>query len=178
MSNSSQSNNEPRPDFIRHVTEMPSSGFCYPGDTEQMSVGSPLSRPLGLKRLGIHHELLEPGVRTSWPHAEEQEEEFIFVLEGTPDVWVDGELYRLKPEDCVAFAPGTGIAHTFINNTEAPVRLLVVGEYIPGNRIYYPFHPTGWAGMVPKKGWSDVPKRPLGPHDGMSDKKRGDAAQE
>ncbi|WNG18813.1 cupin domain-containing protein [Cystobacter fuscus] len=161
-----------RPSFIRNYSELPAEAGCYPGETELMSVGTPLSRPLGLSRLGIHHELVPPGTRTSWPHAEELEEEFVFVLEGHPDVWLDGELHRAGPGDAIAFTPGTGIAHTLINNTDQPVRLLVIGESLKGNRIYYPLRPEGFPGMRPERHWSDAPKHPLGPHDGLPDASR------
>jgi uncharacterized cupin superfamily protein len=72
----------------------------------------------------VHYEILPPGRRTSFPHAEHDEEELIFVLEGTPDVWIDGEMFRLTEGDAVGFPSGTGIAHTFINDTEIDVRLL------------------------------------------------------
>lgn len=91
-----------------------------------MSIGASIGCLLGLVRIGIHHERLPPGRRTSYPHAESAEEEFVYVLEGTPDVWIDGTLLRLAPGDAVAFPGGTGICHTVLNNTE--VRLLVVGE--------------------------------------------------
>ena len=155
-----------RPSFIRNVHELAAEPGVYPGDTEVLSTGTPLSRPLGLTRLGIHHELLPPGTRTSWPHAEELEEEFIYVLEGHPHVWLNGELEALKPGDCVAFVPGTGIAHTFLNNSDQPVRLIVVGERMPESRIFYPFHPKGFEGLKPELVWPDVPRHPLGPHDG------------
>lgn len=90
-----------------------------------MCIGAPFGRHFGLTRLGIHHERLLPGRRTSYPHAESAEEEFVYVIEGAPDVWLDGELYRLGPGDAVGFPAGTGIAHTFLNNTEEDVRLLV-----------------------------------------------------
>src|ERR1700677_57985 len=85
-----------RPDFIRHWTELEDADDNhYPGDTELMAIGAPLARKLGLTRIGIHHNRLPPGRRTSYPHAESAEEEFVLVLEGTPDVWIDGELHRL-----------------------------------------------------------------------------------
>src|SRR5262249_45621820 len=80
------------------------------------------AKTFGLKRLGIHYELLRPGRRTSWPHAESDEEEFVYVIDGHPDVWIDGELHRLDPGDGVGFPSGTGIAHTFFNNTETNVK--------------------------------------------------------
>jgi uncharacterized cupin superfamily protein len=158
-----------RPPFVRHYSELPSERGSYPGDDELMSQGTALSRPLGLKRLGIHHEMLPPGSRTSWPHAEEKEEEFCYVLEGTPDVWIDGVLHRLQPGDAVAFLPGTGIAHTLINNTEENVRLLIVGEHFRDNRILFAFHPQGYAGMRRSRLWTDAPVRERGAHDGLPD---------
>lgn len=157
-----------RPDFIRHHSELPVEEGHYPGQSEMLSLGTALSRPLGLSRLGIHHEVLPPGHRTSYPHAEEREEEFVFVLEGTPDVWIDGELHPLKAGDCVAFPPGTGICHNFINNSDRDTRLLVIGERIPESRVHYPLNPERMAELAPEKRWDDVPKRPLGPHPGKA----------
>ncbi|MBZ6077150.1 cupin domain-containing protein [Microvirga puerhi] len=157
-----------RPSFIRNYSDIQNDdGVRFQGTDELRSIGSPFSPALGLTRLGIHHELLPPGRRTSLPHAESAEEEFVYVLEGTPDVWIDGDLFRLAPGDGVGFPAGTGIAHSFLNNTDKPVRLLVVGEATkPENRIVYPANPerralrTDW--------WEDAPVRPLGPHDGKA----------
>ncbi|MCB8819352.1 cupin domain-containing protein [Microvirga rosea] len=157
-----------RPAFIRHYRDIQNDDTArLRGTDEPRSIGSPFSPALGLTRLGIHHELLPPGRRTSFPHAESAEEEFVYVIEGTPDVWIDGELFRLAPGDGVGFPAGTGIAHSFLNNTDQPVRLLVVGEANkPENRIVYPVNPelralrTDW--------WEDAPARPLGPHDGKA----------
>jgi uncharacterized cupin superfamily protein len=118
-----------RPSFIRHWTELEGPDDShYLGDAELMAIGAPLAAKLGLTRIGIHHNRLLPGRRTSYPHAESAEEEFVFVLEGTPDVWIDGHLHRLAPGDSVAFPAGTGLCHTFINNSNEEVRLLVIGE--------------------------------------------------
>ncbi len=156
----------PRPSFIRHYNELQNDdNVRLRGTNELAGIGSPFSKALGLTKLGIHHVMLQPGRRTSLPHAESLEEEFVYVIEGTPDAWIDGELFRLTPGDAVGFPAGTGIAHSFLNNTDKPVRLLVVGEANKDeNRIVYPVNPevralrTDW--------WDDAPARPLGPHDG------------
>jgi uncharacterized cupin superfamily protein len=163
-----------RPAAIVHWTEIESpKPRHYRGDDEPMNINAPLSRHFGLKRLGIHHERLLPGHRTSWPHAESAEEEFVYVIEGTPDVWLDGVLHRLRPGDSVGFPAGTGLTHTFLNNTDQDVRLLVVGEANKDeNRIYYARNPeqrekrSDW--------WDDWPERPLGDHDGLTDKVRAE----
>ena len=163
---------KPRPEFIKHYTEIQQpDNSHYPGSDELLSIGSPFAREFGLTRLGIHHELLKPGRRTSYPHAEGTEEEFVYVIEGNPDAWIDGELHRLAPGDGVGFPAGTGICHTFINNTDSDVRLLVVGEATrTDNLIYYPLNPEQKPGR--QDWWHDVPRRPMGPHDGLADAKR------
>jgi uncharacterized cupin superfamily protein len=155
-----------RPGFIRHWSALESADNAhYPGDTELMAIGAPLGKLLGLTRLGIHHARVLPGRRTSYPHAESAEEEFVFVIEGEPDVWIDGTLHRLRPGDAVGFPAGTGICHTFMNNTQNEVRLLVVGETAkPENRIRYPRNEAHEATRHDR--WTDWPERPLGPHDG------------
>ncbi len=161
-----------RPSCIVHFSEIRDPDEVhYPDDDEPMSIGSPFAKKLGLGRLGIHHEHLPPGRRTSWPHAESDEDEFVYVLEGTPDAWIDGHVHRIGPGDGVGFPAGTGVCHTFINNTAADVRLLVVGEANKkGNRVYYPLHPEHMTRIA--HAWDDPPRRPQGPHDGVPDARR------
>lgn len=163
-----------RPDCIRHWTELEDEDDAhYRGDTELLAIGAPLAAKLGITRIGIHHCRLPPGRRTSYPHAESAEEEFVFVLEGTPDVWLDGHLHRLAPGDAVGFPAGTGLCHTFINDTDAEVRLLVVGERPKAeNRIRYPRNEAYEATRADR--WIDWPARPLGPHDGKPAPRDGD----
>ena len=159
-----------RPDCIRHWQEIQEADDAsYPDSAEKLSIGSPFGRVFGLTRIGIHHEVLPPGRRTSWPHAEKTEEEFVYVIEGQPDMWLDGTLHRLQPGDGVGFAPGTGIAHAFINNTDSDVRLLVVGEHKrTDNQVIYPKHPARNA-SIGSLLWADAPAQTLGDHDGLPD---------
>jgi len=138
----------------------------YAGSEEAMAYGANYREHFGFGKIGIHHERLPPGRRLSLPHAESAEEEFVYVIEGQPDVWLDGYLHRLNAGDAVGFPAGDGLAHTFINNTEAEVHLLVVGETSkPENKILYPLNPE----MEARRNdwWDDAPARELGPHDGM-----------
>lgn len=147
--------------------------WSYPGSTERHAYNAHFSAHLGLMRIGVHHERLPPGRRLFWPHAEADEEEFVYVIEGTPDLWLDGHLHRLKPGDGVGFPAGTGLAHTFLNNTDTDVRLLSVGEASrQRSRVHYPLHPARNA-EIGERHWKDCPQRPLGPHDGLPDKARG-----
>jgi protein CrcB len=162
-----------RPDFIKHYSELQDKEpGHYPASDEPHGFRARLGKSAGLQRIGINHHLLPPGQRSSYPHAEGDEEEFVYVIEGKPDVWIDGHLYALVPGDAVGFPAGTGICHTFINNSDSDVRLLVIGEASKdGNRIFYPLNPSRKA-QVGNEWWDDVPQRPMGPHDGLPDQRR------
>lgn len=159
-----------RPDCIVHWQDIQESEpGCYPGSRETLTYDAPLGRHFGFKRIGIHHERLLPGHRSCWPHAEATEDEFVMVLEGTPDVWLDGVLHRLGPGDCVGLPAGTGIAHTFLNNSSTEVRLLCVGDHARAdNRVHYPMHPAHNR-AIGARHWQDCPGRLAGTHDGLPD---------
>lgn len=160
------------PDCIVHWEDIEKpDNQHYSGDDELLSVGAAFGEHFGLGQLGIHHERLPPGRRTSFPHAESAEEEFVYVISGTPDVWLDGRLHRLRPGVGVGFPAGTGVCHSFLNNTDEEVCLLVVGEKPkPENRIYYPRNPE--RKPLRDDWWEDVPRRPIGDHDGLPDQVR------
>jgi uncharacterized cupin superfamily protein len=101
------------------------------------------------------------------------EEEFVYVLGGTIDAWIDGRLYPMKSGDLAAFPAGTGICHTFLNNGDREATLLVGGEGSKAdNRIFYPLHPQRREDMPWSFWWDDIPKKPQGPHDGEPDQLR------
>ena len=162
-----------RPPEIRHWRDLQEADDSrYPDSAELLAIGAPFGVHFGFERLGIHHVLIPPGRRTSWPHAEKTEDEFAYVISGTPDVWIDGTLYRLMPGDGVGFKAGTGVCHSFLNNTGEPVQLLVVGDRKrEDNRYFYPLHPKRNA-EIGGDLWRDPPPRATGPHDGKLDKLR------
>jgi len=157
-----------RPPFIAHWRKLEKANpHIYRGDSEEMGLEASVGEELGLTRIGIHHLRLLPGRRSSYPHAESAEEEFVFVIEGRPDVWIDGELHPLEPGDSVSFPAGTGISHSFLNNTDHEVRLLVIGEKPKvENRIRYPLNQAHE--LTRPDRWIDPPQHPLGRHDGKA----------
>jgi uncharacterized cupin superfamily protein len=162
-----------RPDCIRSTNEVPEDTHVYPQSSEPMGPVRRLGKEAGLERIGINIQRLPPGTRSSWPHAEENEEEFVYVVAGQVDAWIDGHVHRMEAGDLAAFPAGTGISHCFINNTKQEVVLLVGGEAPkPGSRIFYPINPSRRQDMPEQYWWSDVQNRNLGAHDGLPDARR------
>ena len=166
--------NRPRPPFILSTDDVPEVPGRYPDSEEVLSAGRAIGKAAGLLRIGLHVERVAPGQRTSWPHAEGDEEEFVYVLEGEIDAWIDGELHPMKKGDLAAFPCGTGISHSFLNNGDADALLLVGGERGKSDgRIFYPLHPERRKQMAWSQWWDNVPVRPLGTHDGIARRRGG-----
>jgi uncharacterized cupin superfamily protein len=163
-----------RPDYIRHWREI-ETPVKPPVVEETFGYASEFSPAVGLTHLRTAHFRLEPGQRAYPPVAMRDDEVFFMVLEGTPDLWIDGNLYRLKEGDCGALLARTGIAHTILNNSDSQVRLFALTEAPRlSSRAVHPIDGTANDNLK-KMGrlWADAPKRKLGPHDGLTDKQRG-----
>jgi uncharacterized cupin superfamily protein len=156
-----------RPPFLISSADVAETRHAYPNSTEQMAPSREIGRRAGLLRIGLHLVRVGPGQRTSYPHAEENEEEFVYVIEGEVDAWIDGHLHRMKAGDLAAFPAGTGIAHTFLNDGDREALVLVGGERGKSDsRITYPQNPERRGDLAWSVWWDDAPSRPLGPHDG------------
>lgn len=134
--------NEPVPVSIDDIPEVESS-YPAPFDREKLAYSRDIGTVLGTIAIGLHHERLLPGRRTSFTHAHSHEEEVIVVLSG--ECWVrimprDGEPYELalRPMAAICFLPGTGAAHTFVNRSASECTLLVVGTRNSADRVCYP----------------------------------------
>jgi mannose-6-phosphate isomerase-like protein (cupin superfamily) len=148
-----------RPDFIRHYTaiEEPTGKVISSLCSRPSAVGSASAASGSTSRQSRR------AAAALSPHAHERDEEFVYVIEGHPDAWIDSELHGLGPGDGIASPAGAGIAHCFLNDTESAVRLLIIGERHPEDRVAYPLNPERHAAP---NNWSDAPKRSLGKHDG------------
>src|SRR5215469_17268705 len=163
-----------RPSFIVASTSVPEIRHHYPNSDEYTGSTRAIGRVAGLLKIGVNLKRLTTGQRSSWPHAEEKDEEFVFVIEGEVDAWLDGVVHPMQAGDFAAFPAGTGICHCFINNSGRDALLLVGGEASRlDNRIYYPLHPQRRNDLPSSEWWDDVPKHHMGPHDGMPDALRG-----
>jgi uncharacterized cupin superfamily protein len=158
---------ERRPSFIIRTQDVAEQRKQYPHSDEGMRFDRDIGRAVGLQKIGIHVVRLPPGTRSSYPHCEEKEEELVYVLSGEVSAWIDGEIFPMHAGDLAGFPSGTGICHTFINDSDSDVVLLVGGQTDqPGNRIFYPLNPERRADMGDAEWWADAPYSPKGTHDG------------
>ena len=113
--------------------------------------------------------MLKAGRRTSWPHAERDEDEFVFIVSGKVDAWNNGHITPMCAGDFIGWAGGTGIAHVIINNSDEDAVVIVGGERSRlVNQYFYSFH-RQYNKEIGKGYWADHPIRKLGPHDGLPD---------
>jgi uncharacterized cupin superfamily protein len=95
------------------------------------------------------------------------EEEFVYVLEGYPEAWINGYLWKLSRATAWVFLPEPASAIPL--STTRTMRFLVVGEANKKhNRIYYPLNPVYAATREDR--WVDHPPQFFGPHDGKPGK--------
>jgi uncharacterized cupin superfamily protein len=153
------------PPYVVHVDDVPEVEGCNPApfDGEKFTLYRHLGQATGARHVGFAYERLLPGRRSSSTHAHSAEEEFVYVLSGTCHVRViePGAAPReipLRAGHAVTFAPGTGIAHCFVNRGTEECALLVVGERKPDvDRVRYPedaAYDEHFARTRPKEHWS------------------------
>jgi uncharacterized cupin superfamily protein len=91
----------------------------------------------GLRDFGVHLLTLEPGVWSSQRHWHTHEDEFVYVLEGTPTLVTDEGPIELSPGSIAGFAAGSGNGHHIVNNSGSVAKLIVVGSREPEDGAYY-----------------------------------------
>lgn len=97
-----------------------------------------LGDPFGLTIFGVNLTTLPPGAMSALRHAHTRQDEFIYVLEGTPTLITDAGETLLKPGMCAGFKHGTGDAHHLVNKGNIDVVYLEVGDRTPGDEASYP----------------------------------------
>lgn len=105
-------------------------------------MGRRLKRPLGdlfgLSNFGVNLTTLSPGGESALRHSHSRQDEFIYVLEGTPTLVTNAGETILRPGMCAGFKAGSGDAHHLINRTNSDVVYLEVGDRTAGDTGDYP----------------------------------------
>jgi uncharacterized cupin superfamily protein len=98
----------------------------------------PLGDLFGLANFGVNLTRLAPTAVSALHHAHSQQDEFIYILQGSPTLETDEGRIQLAPGMCAGFRAGTGNGHHLVNETSEEVIYLEVGDRTPGDEGSYP----------------------------------------
>ena len=92
----------------------------------------------GLANLGVNLTTLAPGAISALKHHHSRQDEFIYVLSGTPMLRYGEEEYLMSPGECIGFKGGNGLAHQLLNPGEVEAVYLELGDRLAGDTVQYP----------------------------------------
>jgi len=117
------------------------SGSRYPAQYQQAVAGRHWQRlgdTAGLTQFGVNIVRVNPGSASSLRHWHENEDEFVFMLEGELVLIEDEGETMMRPGDAAGFKAGSGNGHHFVNRSDRDGVFLVVGSRAPSERAHYP----------------------------------------
>ena len=126
---------------IAHETPSRRKPSVYPEPFASRMVGRDkkvLGDLFGLANFGVNLTRLEPGALSALRHAHALQDEFIYVLQGSPVLITNAGETQLKPGMCAGFKAGTGDGHHLLNRSKEDVVYLEVGDRTPGDSATYP----------------------------------------
>ena len=97
-----------------------------------------LGNVAGLTQFGVNLTRLTPGAASALRHWHEQEDEFIYVLEGELVLIEDDGEKSLKPGDCAGFKAGSSNGHQLVNKSQRDAVYLEIGTRAATERCHYP----------------------------------------
>jgi uncharacterized cupin superfamily protein len=125
----------------------PESGASYPepfnarmGEADWRRLGN----VFGLSQFGINLETFQPGAQSALRHWHTLCDEFVYVLEGEMVLRTDAGETLMRPGMCAGFKAGAKNGHHFVNRSNRPARLLVIGTRVPGDSCFYPDDDLLW----------------------------------
>lgn len=131
----------PRPVAVVAAAVAPRArASMYPepfASTMQARIKRPLGDLFGLKNFGINLTTLPPGAASALRHAHRLQDEFVYILSGSPTLHTDAGCTRLSPGMCAGFEAGSGNAHRLLNTTHEDVVYLEIGDRTPGDSAAY-----------------------------------------
>lgn len=98
----------------------------------------PLGDLFGLANFGVNLTRLAPSAVSALRHAHSKQDEFIYVLQGSPTLHTDEGRTLLSPGMCAGFKAGSGNGHHLVNETAQEVIYLEIGDRTPGDEGTYP----------------------------------------
>src|SRR6202022_2685604 len=117
------------------------SGSAYPAPFAAIVAGrewQSLGDVAGLTQFGVNLMRMKPGAASSARHWHEQEDEFVYMVEGELVLVEDEGETIVKPGDAAGFKAGVPNGHHLVNRTGRDAVFLVVGPRPPRERCHYP----------------------------------------
>ena len=97
-----------------------------------------LGNVAGLTQFGVNLTRLKPGAASALRHWHEQEDEFVYVLEGEITLIEDTGETVLRPGDCAGFKAGVRNGHHLVNKSQRDALYLEIGTRAAAERGHYP----------------------------------------
>ena len=97
-----------------------------------------LGDAFGLATFGVNLTRLEPGAISSVRHTHTKQDEFVYILEGSPTLITDAGSTQLEAGMCAGFKAGSSDSHHLRNDTAQDVWYLEIGDRNPGDHATYP----------------------------------------
>jgi uncharacterized cupin superfamily protein len=113
----------------------------YPAPFRHVCAGrhkTALGNAVRLTQFGVNLTRLEPGAASALRHWHENEDEFVYVLEGELVLIEDEGATVLKPGDCAGFKASVPNGHHLVNKTERDALYLEIGTRAATERAHYP----------------------------------------
>jgi uncharacterized cupin superfamily protein len=92
----------------------------------------------GLTNFGVNLCRINPGSVSSMRHCHSAQDEFVYVLEGSPTLVSNAGATPLSPGMCAGFKAGSGDAHHLRNDSPSEVWYLEIGDRTQGDLVEYP----------------------------------------
>ena len=129
-----------QPDAIAATAAAAETGTLYPAPFRDRVAGREkrrLGQVFGLKNFGVNLTRLPVGAMSSLRHRHLRQDEFIYVLQGTPVLITDRGETALAPGSCAGF-PAGGTAHHLVNRGPDVAVYLEIGDRSAGDEVEYP----------------------------------------
>lgn len=92
----------------------------------------------GLTQFGVNLTRLKPGASSALRHWHEQEDEFVYVLEGEVALLENDGRTTLKAGEAAGFKAGVANGHRLVNESSSDAVYLEIGARAPTERAHYP----------------------------------------
>ena len=92
----------------------------------------------GLTNFGVNLTQLAPGAVSALLHHHSKQDEFIYILQGSPTLLLGEKEYLLNAGDCMGFKAGTGLAHQLANRSQTLAVYIEAGDRTVNDEVEYP----------------------------------------